>query len=200
MALTKAREKKLLVVLLALLAGLIGYRMATDEPQKTAPLTYAPGTVVSSPVRKGVSTPSGGTDPLLVLLQRREERYPGVKRDIFRMVNLEARPKPKPEPPPVPVTIPTPTVPVKTPEEIAREEAQLDLAKFRFLGYLAEKKDSSLFLSKEGELFIVKSGDPVLKTYRVKEAGKDYVVLQDTATKVEVRIELTGGEPGPQRR
>ena len=102
----------------------------------------------------------------------------------------------------------TPTLPpvqVKTPEELAAEAAaaavraaadaaRADLSRFRFLGYLTEQ-ESKLFLSKDGELFIVKSGDAVLKTYRVKEASKDYVVLRDTVTGVEVRIELSGGEP-----
>jgi len=90
------------------------------------------------------------------------------------------------------VTLPTATAPVKSPEEIAAEMAKADLSKFRFLGYLTDK-DSSLFLSKEGELFIVKSGDVVQKTYQVKSVGKDHVILLDTVTKVEVKIDLTGG-------
>ena len=58
-------------------------------------------------------------------------------------------------------------------------------------GYLTDK-DSSLFLSKEGEQFIIKSGDTVLKSYQIKAVGKDHVVLHDTVTRAEVRIELTG--------
>jgi len=81
---------------------------------------------------------------------------------------------------------------VKTAEEIAADLARTDLSKFRFLGYLTDK-DSSLFLSKEGELFIVKKGDAVLKSYQIKAVGIDHVVLYDTVTKVEVRIELSGG-------
>jgi hypothetical protein len=38
----------------------------------------------------------------------------------------------------------------------------------------------------------VKSGDTILKNYQVKTVGKDHVVLFDTITKVEVRVELTG--------
>jgi hypothetical protein len=89
------------------------------------------------------------------------------------------------------VTAPAPTIPAKTPEEIAAEAARADLTRFRFLGYLTDK-DSSLFLSKDGELFIVKTGDTVLKGYKIKAVGMDHVILQDTATKVEVKIELTG--------
>ncbi|HET7318676.1 MAG TPA: hypothetical protein VFK23_06025, partial [Nitrospirota bacterium] len=68
-------------------------------------------------------------------------------------------------------------------------------------GYLTSK-DNMLFLSKDGETFIVRSGDKLLASYQVKEAGKDYVILLDTATRVEVRVELSGSEgaqpPQPQ--
>jgi hypothetical protein len=108
-------------------------------------------------------------------------------------------PAPKPKPQPAPVIAPPPpppAVPVKTPEQIAAENARADLSRFRFLGYLTSK-DNTFFLSKDGETFIVKTGDKLLASYQVKEAGKDYVILLDTATRVEVRVELSGGEPQP---
>jgi hypothetical protein len=149
--------------------------------------------------------PPGSTDPLRLFLARRMERFPGMSRDIFRMDN----PAPK-KPKPVIVSAPTPTiimpvVPEKTPEQLAAEAARADLSKFRFLGYVTETtdKESSLFLAKDGETFIVRSGDAVLKNYRVKDAGRDFVILLDTITRVEVKVELSGGAepashtPGP---
>jgi hypothetical protein len=199
MTLTREQEKKVFVVLAAVLALLVVYRVMSAEKQKTAPLTYRPGAVAASPVRTGLSSPAVGTDPLLIFFAKREEKFPGVARDIFRMAN----PAPKPKAAPLPVGPPPPTVPEKTPEEIAAEASRADLAKFRFLGYLTDK-ENSLFLSKDGELFIVKSGETVQKNYKVKEAGIDHVVLVDTVTRVEVRIELTGGaagaDQGPQQR
>jgi hypothetical protein len=109
------------------------------------------------------------------------------------MENPASKPKPLPVAPVAPAP---PQVPEKTPEEIAAELAKADLSKFRFLGYLTDK-DRSLFLSKDGETFIVKSGDRVLKNYKIKDAGKDYVILLDTVTHVEVRIELSGSGPEP---
>ena len=194
MVLTTQQEKKIAVVLFAVLAALVLYRMVSVEENKTAPLTYTQGMKVSSPVRKGIATPGGASDPLLVFLERRIEKYPGVTRDLFRMGGTGGQVKKKPAlitMPVATVTIPTSTIPVKTPEEIAADMARVDLSRFRFLGYLTDK-DSSLFLSKDGELFIVKSGDTMLKRYQVKAAGKDHVVLFDTITKVEVRVELTG--------
>ena len=200
MKLTQTQQTVVLIVLVVVLVLLIGYRIMTEEKPKTAPLTYQRGAVASSPVRQGLSTRKAGADPLNVFLERRGEKYPGVRRDIFRMEN----PVPKPKLVVSQITA-TPPVHVKTPEEIAAEAAlaaaeaaRADLLKFQFLGYLTEK-DSTLFLSKEGELFIVKRGDKILKSYKVKEGTKNHVVLLDTITGVEVRLEIPGGELATQQ-
>ena len=202
MPFTKEQQKIGLGALLAVLALLILYRVASFEKPKTAQLVYDRGAVAASPVRHGLATSrTGGADPLSVFFERREERFPGVGRDIFRMEN--------PAPPKTAVrTMVTPTippVPQKTPEQIAEEkalaaqeqaraDARADLSKFRFLGYV----NNTLFLSKDGESFLLKSGDKVLKSYRVKSASKDSVVLEDTVTHVEVKVELSGSEPPPK--
>jgi hypothetical protein len=207
MKLTQAQQTSVLIVLVVILVLLIGYRILTEEKPKTAPLTYQRGAVASSPVRRGLSsTRRAGADPLNAFLERRSEKYPGVGRDIFRMEN----PVPKPKVVVSHITA-TPPVHVKTPEEIAADAAQAaaqalqavadaartDLNKFKYLGYLTEK-DNTLFLSKEGELFIVKRGDTILKSYKVKEVNKNYVVLLDTVTGVEVQLELSGAESATQ--
>jgi hypothetical protein len=204
MKLGPEQEKKALAALAAVLALLIVYRVATSEKPKTAPLVYPRGSVARSLVREGLTAVSPGADSLNVILARRQEKFPGVSRDIFRMEN----PAPKPKPAPVIAPPPPPPPPPPTPEQIAAEKARLaaeaaraDLSRFRFLGYLTSK-DNTLFLSKDGETFIVRSGDKLLASYQVKEAGKDYVILLDTATRVEVRVELSGSEgaqpPQPQ--
>lgn len=196
MAFSKQQEKKILAVLVVVLVMAVIYRFVNHEKPKTAPLTYPRGAVATAPVRQGLASPAASSDPLTVFFARQHEPYPGVGRDLFRMQNpapLKAKPAPLPAAPVVPVP---PPVPEKTPEEIAAEFARADLSKFRFLGYLTDR-DRSLFLSKDGETFIVKSGDRVLKNYTIKDAGKDYVILLDTATNVEVRIELSGSGPEP---
>jgi hypothetical protein len=192
MAFSKPQQKIVLSVLVTVLVVMIIYRSVTDEKPKTAPLTYARGAVATTPVRRGLPSPAASSDPLTVFFARRQEPFPGVNRDLFRMQNpAPPRPKAAPIAPVAP-----PPVPEKTPEEIAAELARADLSKFRFLGYLTDR-DRSLFLSKDGETFIVKSGDRVLKNYTIKDAGKDYVILLDTVTQVEVRIELSGSGPEP---
>jgi predicted RND superfamily exporter protein len=210
MKLTKAQQQIALLVLVALLVLINGYYYLTEEKPKTAPLTYARGAVAVSPARQGPSARTAGADPLNVFLERRREKYPEVVREIFLMEN-PAPPKPKAPP----ISVAPPPVIVKTPEEIAAEAAQAalaaakaateaaaqaaraDLMKFQLLGYLTDK-DSTLFLSKEGELFTVKKGSNLLKSYRVKDAGKNYVILLDTITGVEVQLDLPGGEMSPQ--
>ncbi len=194
MNLTTEKQKKLLIGLIAVFAVLETYQLFTAEKQATAPLAYPRGSVATSPVRTGVAAVP--TDPLQVLLGRREEKYPGVTRDLFRMENPVQKPKVAVGPAGGHAEQLPPPPPQKTPEEIAAEESRADLSKFRFLGYVSERsgRESSLFLAKDGEHYIVKSGDKLLKNYMVKSTGKDYVVLFDTAARVEVRIELSGGE------
>lgn len=198
-----------LVVLVALLVLINGYFYLNGEKPKTAPLTYTRGARAVSPVRQGPLSGKAGADPLNIFLERRREKFPGVVRDIFRMEN----PVPKPKEPRKQVT---PPVHVKTQEEIdaeavqaavaaaqaaveaAAQAARADLMKFQVLGYLTDK-ESTLFLSKEGELFTVKKGSKLLKSYIVKEASKNYVILLDTITGVEVKLFLTGGETSPQQ-
>jgi hypothetical protein len=190
MALTKENQKKTLIALVAVLILLNGYYYLTREEPKTAPFAYPRGAVASSPVRHGLRTQTGRADPLSLFIERQGQSYPGVSRDIFRMERPAARPVTRA----VPTVIATPlplTPPERSPEEIAADLARADLAKFRYLGYLTEK-DNMLFLSKDGELFIVKVGETVLNTYKVKDANKDAVVLLDTVTSVERRVELAG--------
>lgn len=176
----------------------------TQEQPITRPLTYTRGMTVSSPVRPAAQAPGTERDPLTIFLERKIERFPGVKRDLFRFSGNGTVLRPKK---PVVVTKPVetapvlPVVPQRSPEEIAAENARADLSRFRFLGYLTDTEGtgSSLFLSKDGELFIAKSGDRVLKNYLIKSSDKDHVVLMDTVTKVEVRVELTGSGAGRAR-
>ena len=203
MKLTKAQQQIVLVVLVALLVLINGYFYLIGGTPKTAPLTYTRGAITVSPVRPGTSQ-AAGADPLNIFLERRREKFPNVVRDIFRMENPVSKPTASRKQV-------TPPVHVKTQEEIAAEAAQAvaeaaraaaeaaaqaaraDLMKIQLVGYLTEK-DSTIFLSKEGELFIVKKGSKLLKSYKVKETGKNYVILLDTITGVEVKLELPGGD------
>ena len=197
MTFTKKQQKISLGVLVMIIALVNGYNFMTGEKPKTAPLMYERGAVASSTVRRGLLSRGSGADPLNVFMERHNERYPGVSRDIFRMENPVVKHKPAQTAMVKTLLTPTPPIVVKTAEEIAADASRADMSKFRFLGYLTDK-ESTLFLSKDGELFIVKSGDRVLKNYQVKEASKDFVILLDTSTGIAMRIALSDSVPPQQ--
>jgi len=192
--LTQQQEKKVLSAVLVVFSLLVVYRLTTTEKPKTAPLAFPPGSVSRSAMRQNSVDAASGADPLSIFILKRKERYPGVSRDIFRMENPEPKPKPVPvvaaPAPPLP-----PPPPQRTPQEIAADLSRADLAKFHFLGYLTDKDKSTLFLSKDGELLIVKIGEIFGNNYQATNATKDYIVLIDTNTRVEMRFDLSGGEP-----
>jgi hypothetical protein len=189
MALSKSQQQIVLIALVSLIVLINGYYYLTGEKPKTAPLTYTRGAIAVAPVRQGPSSRMVGNDPLNVFLERRREKFPNVVREIFQMEN--------------PVPKPKATVVEKTPEETppscrgVAQAARADLMKFQMVGYLTEA-ESTIFLTKEGELFIVKKGSKLLKSYKVKETGKNFVILLDTVTGVEVQRDLAGGETSPQ--
>lgn len=191
MTFTKEQQKITLAAIIAVFILLNAYRYFAADHPKTAPLAFPRGMVASSPVRQGLQTRADGSDPLSIVFARSQERYPGVIRNIFKMERPAAKQAAKPIPAVV-VTAPTQSAPERTAQEIAAEQARADLLKFRYLGYLVEK-DMTLFLSKDSELFIVKSGDKLLTSYKIKEANKDYVVILDTETRMEGRVSLSGG-------
>jgi hypothetical protein len=198
MTFTKEQQKTTLAAMVAILVLLNGYRYFAGEQPKTVPLAFPRGMVSSSPVRHGLQTRADGADPLSIVFARSQERYPGVIRNIFRMERSVTKPVAKLIPVVV-VTAPTPSAPERTAQEIAAELARADLLKFRYLGYLVEK-DMTLFLSKDGELFVVKSGDKLLTNYKIKEANKDYVVILETETRLEGRVSLSGGATQVQQQ
>jgi hypothetical protein len=199
MTFTREQQKITLGALLILIALVNGYNYMRSEKPKTAPRLFEPGAVANSSVRQGLLSRGSGADPLNVFMERHNERYPGVARDFFRMENPVVKQKPARI---SKVQMTPPPLPTKTPEEIAAEASLADLSRFSFLGYLTDK-ESTLFLSKDGELFIVKRGDRVLKNYKVKEANKDFVIMLDTVTGVAMRIDMSGSitqEQTPQQQ
>jgi len=195
---TIKQQKILLGVLIVLIALVNGYNFMNAEKPKTAPLVYERGAVATSAIRQGLLSRGSGADPLNVFMERHNERYPGVARDLFSLEN-PASGKKTAKASMVKVSLPPSPPPIepKTPEEIAADASRADMSKFRFLGYLTDK-ESTLFLSKDGELFIVKTGDRVLKNYIVKESSKDFVILLDTATGIAMRIALSDSETPQQ--
>jgi hypothetical protein len=81
---------------------------------------------------------------------------------------------------------------VPTPEELAAQAAQQEMAQFRYLGYLSRDGRNEAFLSKGKELHIVQAGETVAQRILVKAITPTNVVLQEPRSHVEKTVSLAG--------
>ncbi|MBE9503473.1 MAG: hypothetical protein IME96_04800 [Proteobacteria bacterium] len=96
----------------------------------------------------------------------------------------------KPPAPPVklPPAPPEPPVEVETPMEKA-------MATFTFLGFMESEKVKTTFLSREGEIFIVKKGDSILQEYVVKEITDRNMIISSFDGSETLDIDLVENQP-----
>jgi len=181
----RSNQKILLAALVVMWVILLAYRILIHEEPKRAPLTYRPGQTVSSTVAKGKDR----LDLVLKLdLLNLKPPPPGKEvKNLFLPLHYEP-PKPVSPPPTLP-----PPPPPPSPEEIAAQKAREELSRFRYLGYLNRTDREQAFLSRGNDLFIVRRGETITGTYQLKEVNNNFAVIQDTATKVEITLALSGG-------
>jgi len=173
--------KLLLVALFGVWVVIAVYQWGTPEKQKRVPLTY---TRDGKAIR--TSTKEGGAMTLhLDLLEKSREVKWDKPKNIFRPIKIYKTTTTTTLPP-------IPEVYLPTPEEIAAEKARQDLSRFKVLGFLDKGGHQEVFLSKDGELFIVRQGDMIQNRYRLKalynESNREGVILLDPNTNVEVTI------------
>lgn len=186
----RLNPKLLLAVLIGIWVVLLAYRILSHEEPKRVPLTYRKGQAVA----KVTSTKGENSRDLMLNLDLLNRKPPapgeGLK-NLFLPLHYEP---PKPIMPPTTLPpIPPPTLPPPpTPEEIAAEQARKDLSEFRYLGYLNRGGKEQAFLSKKDTLFTAKRGEVITGTFLLKEVNNNFVVIQETATKVEITLALTG--------
>jgi hypothetical protein len=201
--LKRINPKLFLAVLIVIWIGMIAYRIMSREEPKRVPLTYRkgqPAVVLKDSSVKGVKEAfargKGGGEPKVRLdLLDQKPPAPGEDlRNIFQPLRYQPPKPPAPPPtlpPPPPPTLPPPPPP-PTPEELAAEQARKDLAEFRYLGFLNRGGKDHAFLSKSGTLYTGKHGDIVAGSFLLKELNTNFVIIQETGTKVEITIPLTG--------
>lgn len=186
-------------LLLAALAGLLVLSLtyafwAMPRQEKAPPRTETPRPAAKRPVA-GKKEPPPADRLHLGLLAQEPQPFSGAERDIFRfhggwapalqevetvMPTAVAAPPPPPPPPP------------PTPEEILRGI----VAQVTFLGFLDKGGVRTVFLSKGGEVFLVKAGEAFGKdkTLLAKEiSGRELVIgwVQGPET---VRVQLIENE------
>jgi len=184
----RSNQKLFLAVLVVIWVILIAYRIMSPEEPKRVPLTYRPGQNISKVEVKGKEH----LDLALKLELLNIKSPPPGKEFKNLFLPLHYEPPRSASPPPL-TPPPPPPPPPPSPEEIAAQRARGELSQFRYLGYLNRADREQAFLSRGNDLFIVKRGEAITGTYQLKEVNNNFAVIQDTATKVEITLALSGG-------
>jgi hypothetical protein len=109
-------------------------------------------------------------------------RHEGSEGTIVKVRHMPVLPPPQPVAPAPP--------PAPTPEELAAQAAQSELAQFRYLGFLSRNGQDEAFLSKGKELRIVRTGGMIEERVLVKAITPKDVTLQETKSQVEKTVLL----------
>jgi hypothetical protein len=81
---------------------------------------------------------------------------------------------------------------VKSPEELAKEAAEAELAKIRCVGISVRNERFQAYIINAGEPSLISKGDKVGSRFVVENIVSDGVVLQDAATGVRGTISISG--------
>ena len=190
------RQKLILFILLItlVLAAIWSYfrmpRQVTVSALKNVPgqkaITPRP---MSPAVSAAFSNRSGGRTLRLDLLGQERSEFKGYHRNIFKPVFVDEfkimklkaaaiKPIALPPPPAQPVKI----IPVNP---VVAEPPKLELTKFTFLGFLKKENRTTIFLSKEKDIFLVRKGDTF---------GGRYVATAVTEQALTIKVNGTGEE------
>jgi hypothetical protein len=184
------RKVQVFLGLLVLWAVLLGYRIMTHEPPRTAPLKYTKGATASPLVGRK-------QDPQLHLklesLKEAEEAEETVKspRNVFAPIYVYVPPPPPPPRPPTPAP-PPPPPPPPSEEELAAQRARAELAQYKYLVYLSRGGRDQAFVSRGGETFTVGRGDSLAGGVVLKDITPAFIILLHPQTRIELTVALSG--------
>ncbi len=208
------RQKLALFLLLIALVGAVAYAFLRSPRQQEAPVLKNRAGAKATVIRKGpgaqktAAAPAGGVR--LDLLQGNNAGSGGYRRNIFAPLfkeeekpgTLKLPPPPPPPkklpPPPPPVAAPAPPPPPPPPTPAQLDEA--DLAKIVFLGYLKKGGERTVFLSKGGEIFVVKKGGAVGPKFRVANITDDAITIKSVDSDRQMVIPLVENRSLSTRR
>lgn len=184
------RTRWMMLAGLLMVWGAAAFWIISQSPQpQRAPLTFVSGQKATRDAVRGKSgTGKTGSDLKIQLdllaasLQRTEKSF-GSPKNIFAPVfpgqmGFSA------------LSDNSPPVPQLSPEELAVQAGQQELAQFRYLGYLIRGGRDEAFLAKGNILHIAKAGDTIDQRVLVKAVSPAGVTLQETATRVEQTVAM----------
>lgn len=160
--------------------------MRRPEVRRVSELAYKTGAVkvAGEEIEAGLPGIKSG------LLSPEREKFRMGKRGIFeplKFVKKKKPPKPAPKPEPEPEPKPEPE-----PEPTPMEKA---VASFTFLGFMEAEKVKTIFLTREGEIYIVKEGDTILDNYLAKRITDNKIVISSYDGSEVLEISLVEHEP-----
>jgi hypothetical protein len=163
-----SKDKKILILLLVIWAGLLAYYSGIFEGT-----TVKPGVKRAGPGTTAQVQLEGLPELRLDLLDRPKPDYKGIKKNIFRPLKVYI-PKPPPKPVEKPPTEPPPVVAPPPPSPL-----RVFTSRVKFVGFLEKGKDKTVFLNRGEEVFIVKRGDIIDNRFRVSEVTDTVLRFND---------------------
>jgi hypothetical protein len=206
----------LIVVIVLVLAVILSFVFAPRQktvstlksaPGQIKPLEKAPTVSVVRPAETSVKPAAKPPVALeertlrLDLLEREQSGFKGYRRNLFKplftdeiklMKQRSVAFKPLPVPP-VAVVAQKP-LPVQ-PSMVQPESHQSTLAQFTFLGFLKKDKRTTIFLSKDKEIVLVRKGETFAKRYEATAITDQALTIRVTDTGEEIVIPLTENRP-----
>ncbi len=191
------REKGLLLGGLLLVWGTLMFVDRLEQEDQQFPTPTTPGANTTSQATRGKQATATGMNRPLINIEL------NTPRNIFASLQDPNRPKPKiakprPKPkttaptPPKPKPVPTRITPPKpSPNKAAIQQAQLQLKKFQFLGYLTKQGEQQVFLSNGQAIYIMKQGETLEGNIQVKSIEASSVVLSKHLKNIGETVEAT---------
>lgn len=183
------RQKLLLfcLVILLALAMVWGYARIPRQ-QRVAALKHTPGQQAQPvPGRRGGSAgrQGGASNLRLDLLEREAFGFRGYRRNLFKPifvdeVKLARRRAAAFKPPP-------PKIPLPPPMAIPPRR---ELARFTFLGFLQKDNRKTVFLSRDGEILLIRKGDTFGGRYQASSITDQALTITVSDTGEEIVIPL----------
>ena len=192
-----------LILLGGFWGGAILWGLASGPEQQTVPLKFVTGLTASREHGRGQMQAQLKIHVDVLEAGRKEAEGAFVApKNIFASLRAPESPQSMSarmfKLPPVPLreTLAKTTTPVAppvpTPEELAAQAAQQEMAQFRYLGYLSRNGRNEAFLSKGKELHIVQAGETLAQRILVKAITPTNVVLQESHSLAEKTVVLAG--------
>ena len=193
----------LFIVVLLFIAAVIWSYSAIPRPKTVSKLTFAPGQRAASgvmPARSSARHADSGRVLKIALLEQEQGGFKGYRRNIFKPIFVDEftllKQKTAAFKAPLPLVPlppkPAPTTPLPPP---VTQPVSAPLARFTFLGFLQKDNHKTIFLARDKDIMLVKTGDTIAGRYQASAITDQALTLVVTDTGAEIVIPLIENRP-----